>query len=115
MKKILKPAEKEEAVYFSDISGKSFGEFDAPVEIKISFNYGSKFDGSELVVHLDDDEVKPFLNLINQSISKDYKDNLKKEFKKVEQEYGYSVEMRDWDSCTREGNLLDLYKKFLRE
>lgn len=115
MKKIIKPAEREEAVYFSDFSGKTFGEYDAPVEIKISFNYGSKFDGSELVVHVDDEEVKPILNLINQSISKDFRDNLKKEFKKVEEQYGYSIDMRDWDSCDREGNLLDLYKKFIRE
>ena len=45
MKKVTKPAEKEEAVYYSDFSGKTFGEFFPHVEVNIEFNY-SQFMGT---------------------------------------------------------------------
>jgi hypothetical protein len=49
MKKITKPAEKEEFVYYSDFSGKHMGDICSPVEVKIDFNYGSKRDGANLI------------------------------------------------------------------
>jgi hypothetical protein len=63
VKKITKPAEKEEAVYYSDFSGKCFGEFNAPVQLKIEFNYGSIYDGSKFTFDLDDDYVNKTLLL----------------------------------------------------
>lgn len=113
MKKVLKPVEPEEAVYFSDFSGKSLGKFDAPVEIDISFNYGSKFDGASLKIHLDDEEVKPLLKLIYDSVNVDYKKSLKNKKNKIEADYDASVQMRDWDACTMENNILNLLNYFL--
>ena len=46
MKKITKPKQKEEAVYYSDFSGKCFGEYAPPVRLKLEFGYGSIYDGS---------------------------------------------------------------------
>lgn len=59
MKKILKPQEQEEAMYYSDFSGKLLPDsetFGPPIEIKISFNYGSKLDTENLELHLDDND-----------------------------------------------------------
>jgi len=113
MKKIFRPAEKEEAVYFSDFSGKSFGEFDPPVELKISFNYGSKYDGTEVTVDLDDEEIKPILDILKQSISEDFKKSIKNRLDKLENDFEISVQMRDWDSCDRMSDTLLFWREFL--
>lgn len=113
MKKIFRPAEKEEAVYFSDFSGKSFGEFDPPVELKISFNYGSKYDGTEVTVDLDDEEIKPILDILKQSISEDFKKTIKNRLDKLENDFEISVQMRDWDSCDRMSDTLLFWREFL--
>ena len=64
MKKITKPAVKEESVHYTDFEGKCLGEWPVPVELKLEFSYGSKYDGASLRLDLDDGEVKPILDLI---------------------------------------------------
>jgi hypothetical protein len=71
MKKIIKPLEEEECIYFSDFSGKPLGDLYPPVELKISFNYGSKNDGCEINLDLDDNDIELVLNFLKKNISKD--------------------------------------------
>ena len=113
MKKIIKPAEKEDAVYYSDFSGKCFGEFEIPVEVKIEFNYASKYDGSMIGLHLSDDEVKLILDVIKKHSSEDYKGFLKHKLEKYDKEYDDSISFRDWSDCDRLGNSIDLIKELL--
>ena len=52
MKKIIKPAEREEAVYYSDFTGKVLNECGPDITLKLDFHYGSKRDGANLELHL---------------------------------------------------------------
>jgi hypothetical protein len=99
MKKITKPAEREEAVFYSDFSGKILDESFPPVEVKIEFNYGSKRDGASLQLHLDDEDVKPIIDLIKQKMSSDLKEQIKKQLEKQEKDFDDSMQFRDWGSC----------------
>jgi hypothetical protein len=74
MKKILKPSEHEESVYYSDFNGKLLNEV-PPVEITIDFNYGSKYDGCKLEMHLDDNEFDELLAFLKTKLSSDFKHN----------------------------------------
>ena len=110
MKKITKPAEREEAVYYSDFTGKLF-EADPEVELKISFGYGSGRDGAELNLHLNDEDVAPIIDLIKSKLSSDFKDEFKKKLNKMENDYHDTMQMRDWGSCDYLSNSI----WFLRE
>jgi hypothetical protein len=74
MKKILKPSEREESIYYSDFNGKLLNEV-PPVEIGIDFNYGSKYDGCKLEIHLDDEEFDELLTFLKTKLSSDFKRN----------------------------------------
>jgi hypothetical protein len=111
MKKVLKPAEKEEAVYFSDFTGKSFGEWVAPVDLKIDFNYGSNRDGASLTLHLDEEDIKPIIDLIKQKLSEDVKVELRKKLEIYDKDHEDSIQWRDWQACDNLSNNI----WFLRE
>jgi hypothetical protein len=113
VKKIIKPLVREEAVYYSDFSGKCFGETPAPVEISIAFSYGSKHDGTELKLQLDDEDVSPLLELIKSSVSEDFKSHIKKIITEQEKSYEDSMQMRDWDYCDIVTNTLWFWRDFL--
>lgn len=113
MKKITKPAEKEEGTYYSDFSGKCFGEFHPHVEIKIEFNYGSKYDGAVIGLHLTDEEVGLFLEVIKKSASANYKSFLLKKLGEFDEQYQSDCNLRDWDSCESTGNSIELLKNLL--
>ena len=83
MKKITKPAEREEAVYYSDFTGKVLNECGPDITLKLDFHYGSKRDGANLELHLSDDDIAPFIDLIKSKISLDLKEYLKKKLNKV--------------------------------
>jgi hypothetical protein len=111
MKKITKPAEKEESVYYSDFSGKLFKELTGPpVELKISFNYGSVRDGASFTLHLDDDEINPIIELIKEKLTSNTKKNIKKKLKEREKYFDDSVQMRDWDHCDLLSNDMSLLR-----
>jgi hypothetical protein len=74
MKKILKPEKHEEAIYYSDFNGKLLNEI-PPIEINIDFNYGSKYDGCELKIHLGDEEFDELLTFLKTKLSSDFKHN----------------------------------------
>jgi len=114
MKKVIKPAEKEEAVYFSDISGKSFGEFGAPVELKLSFNYGSKYDGTEITFQMDDNDAKPVLDLLKELVTSDFKEASKKFLENHEKSLEDSIQMRDWEYCDRMSDSIQFWRDFLK-
>jgi hypothetical protein len=74
MKKITKPLEEEEAVYYSDFSGKIFDNgFEPPVTLKMEFNYGSKYDGSKLELDLDDEDAILLLNFLKEKLQEESK------------------------------------------
>ena len=87
MKKITKPAEKEEAVYYSDFSGKCFGDFHPHIELIIDFNYGSKYDGSKLRFDLDDKDTEDILALLKSKLSNDSKKALKTMYTILDDKY----------------------------
>jgi hypothetical protein len=113
MKKVIKPVEKEEAVYITDFRGISCGEYGSPVEVNISFNYGSKYDGDTISLNLTDEEVFPLLDTIRQSISEEYKIHLRQKLKKLESSYEDSIGFRDWLSCESALNSLNLLEFLL--
>lgn len=113
MKKIIKPSEPEEAVYYSDFKGVCFDGFGPHVEIKIEFNYGSKYDGSELKLHLTDDEFNVLLKTIKENISKEYRNTVKGVIKKIDKDFDDSMQMRDWLNCDIALNNTELLKKLL--
>lgn len=79
MKKIIKPAKKEKAKYYSDFSGEKFGDCGPEAEIKFVFNYGSRFDGEKIKLHLSDSESVEVLDFIKQKLSKEKKKQLASE------------------------------------
>ena len=77
MKKVIKPITREESEYSSDFSGERF-HLDIPdVTIKVSFNYGSRFDDSEIEFHLSDKETEEVLSFIKNKICDKTKDYLR--------------------------------------
>jgi len=113
MKKIIKPAEREEAVYYSDFSGKCFGEFDPHVELTLDFGYGSKYDGSKLRFDLDDKDVEDILALLKSKLSNDTKKALKTMYTVLDDKYEDSVQSRDWTDCNLICNEKDLLEKII--
>lgn len=114
MKKIIKPAEREEAVHFSDFSGKPFpGCFGPDVTLKLSFNYGSKYDQTDLTLDLTDEDVRPLLALIKRSITEDFKQHLKRKLATQENNYEQSIRFRDWEGCEYTCNNMSFLKELL--
>ena len=72
MKKITQKSQKEEAVYFSDFSSEGFEEF-PPVTINISFGYGSKYDGTDIEIHLSDKEFSSINDYLLQQFNSESK------------------------------------------
>jgi len=80
MKKILKPLEPEDAIYYSDFSGKLF-EHIVPVTVTIECGYGSKYDESKLEIHLSDKGLEDLLIYLKDRLCKETKKELKKQIK----------------------------------
>lgn len=77
MKKITKPSEDEEAVYYSDFTGKILSSdltHKSPVKLKLDFNYGSKYDGDTIILHLDDNDAEEILNFLKSKINLECKE-----------------------------------------
>ncbi len=115
MKKILKPKQIEEAIYFSDFTGEPFDSSYShpPVDIKISFNYGSKYDGSEIILHLSDKDMEPILDLIQSKLNPDYKKSLEKDIEENTLNYNDAVDSRDTIMCDYYITHYNLFKRLL--
>ena len=96
MKLTIKPPQQEEAVYYSDFSGKCFGNYQPEAVISFNFNYGSKYDGDSVSFHLSDEEAELMLNVIKSKLSEDYKKTLNDNLKGQEQSLQDSVDARDY-------------------
>jgi hypothetical protein len=67
MKKVIQPLIHETSVYYSDFTNECMHEF-PPVEITILCNYGSKYDGEHLTLHLTDKDLEEVLDFIKTKI-----------------------------------------------
>ena len=99
MKKVIKEKRHEEAIYFSDFSGKPFGTYRPPVTLKIEFEYGSIHDGSGITLHLDDKDMEPILELIKNKLNADCKKQMKDDISDNDDEYSTAIQSRDVASC----------------
>ena len=79
MKKVLKPAEPEEVVYYSDFSGKLLDHNMVPVTVTIECGYGSEYDGSKVELHLTDKGLNNLLVYIKDRLSKETKEEFKRQ------------------------------------
>ena len=77
MKKVLKPQQPEEAIYYSDFSGKLFKDF-VPVTVKIECGYGSKYDESGIEFHLSDIGLEKLLEFFKANLCQETKDELQR-------------------------------------
>lgn len=77
MKKVLKPQEPEEAIYYSDFSGKVFQDF-IPVTLKIECDYGSRYDGARAEFHLSDAGLEKVLEFLKQHLCQETKNELER-------------------------------------
>ena len=108
MKRVQTPAQKEEAVYYSDFSGKCFGEHHPPVSLTLSFDYGSSFDGCQLKLDVDDGDVLDILDLIKQKLNSESKKELEKQHSQAEVELESAWESRDRGTCDYWHNSISL-------
>lgn len=115
MKKIIKPAQKEKAEYFSDFSNTSFDCFGPEAEIKFEFNYGSEFDDSSVEFHLTGTEAKHVLDFIRMNLSEDKTTELQTRLESANEDYDDNMDARDWQSCDYIGHSINLYKYLLNE
>jgi len=114
MKKILKPKQLEQAAYFSDFTGQPFGgSFHPPVELKMTFNYGSIYDQSEVTLHLSDKDMEPILELIQSKLNPDYKKDLKDTLDDNNEELDAAMDSRDPMMCEYYISCNSLIKKLL--
>ncbi len=115
MKKVLKPASKEDAVFYSDFSGKVFDECGPHCEIEIKFNYGSKFDGGALTLYLTDEEADEMLKMIKPKLSTYTKDEYKHLINQCKQAYQDSVTQRNMQLSEELHNSIDVLQYMIKD
>jgi len=115
MKKIIKQKRKEEALYFSDFTGQPFDSnfSHSPVELKMTFNYGSIYDQSEITLHLSDKDIEPIINLISSKLNPDYKKDLKDTLNDNNEELDMAMDSRDPMMCEYYISCNSLIKRLL--
>jgi hypothetical protein len=114
MKKILKPKQLEQAAYFSDFTGQPFGGlFHPPVELKMTFSYGSIYDQSEVTLHLSDKDMGPILDLIQSKLNADYKKDLEQTLDYNNEELDAAMDSRDPKMCEYYISCNSLIRKLL--
>ena len=113
MKKILKPAEQEEVAYYSDFTGKPLGADDPNSVLKIDFNYGSKYDGSHIALHLSDKDAEEVLAFLATKITKECKKEIQKSMEQIDARYDDAMDSRAWDICDTYHNNREVLKKLL--
>jgi hypothetical protein len=115
MKKIIKQKRKEEALYFSDFTGQPFDSnfSHPPVELKMTFNYGSIYDQSEVTLHLSDKDMEPILDLIQSKLNPDYRKDLEETLKDNNEELDMAMDSRDSMMCEYYISCNSLIRKLL--
>lgn len=84
MKVVLKPAKKEDALFYSDFKGKVFEHNIPPFVIQICCNYGSSFDGEYSELHLTEEEGKQLLGMIKGKLTKESLEKNKHIFDRID-------------------------------
>jgi len=113
MKKVFKPAEREEAAYYSDFTGKPLSPCGPDVDLKMSFDYGSKYDGARVTLHLSDDDVDQLLNFLSTKLSGDCRKEIQKNLEQLDVQYDDAMDSRAWGECDFLHNNREVYKKLL--
>jgi len=113
MKQVIKPYQPEEAVYYSDFTGKCFGKFPPSVLLSFHFDYGSTYDGACLDFDLSDEEAKSVLEFIKSKLSKDFKENLKKKIEKQNVNFTEAADAKDYTESESSSSLCALYNILL--
>lgn len=113
MKKIITPQIREEAVYYSDFSGKCLGNIVPTVEVTINFNYGSEYDGSSITLHLSDQDAKLLISTIKNHISEEYKQMLSSKIAKSYNKLDDAIAAREPEQCTLEVKSINALKNLL--
>lgn len=115
MKKVIEHAKKEKAVYSSDFSNHLFDVCGPEVEVQFSFNYGSKYDGSRLTLHLTDSEVESLLDVVKSKITENYKKEMCELLHTYDKQYNEAADFRDWEHCDIIGNNIDIIKHIINQ
>ena len=113
MKKILKPAEKEEAAYYSDFTGKLLDGCGPEVELSMNFSYGSEYDGARFILQLNDEDAKEVLLFLSSKISSDCKKEIQKNMQQLDERYDDAMDSRAWGECDYFYNKIEVLKKLL--
>jgi len=113
MKKTLKPAEREEAAYYSDFTGKPLCEFGAEASLIMNFSYGSKYDGSAFTLHLSDEDAEEILNIISSKLTEEAKKEIQTNMQQLDVQYDDAMDSRAWGECDFLHNNREVYKKLL--
>jgi hypothetical protein len=113
MKKILKPAEREEVAYYSDFTGKPLDECDPDVELKVAFNYGSKYDGSRITLHLSDKDIEEVLAFLALKLTKECRQEIQKNMEQLDARHEDAMDSRAWEECDIYHNNREVLKKLL--
>ena len=113
MKKVLKPAEREEAAYYSDFTGKPLSQFGPDIELKLDFGYESKYDGSRFTLHLSDEDVDQILSFLATKLSGDCRKEIQKNLQQFDERYEDAMDSRAWEECDLLHNNREVLKKLL--
>jgi len=114
MKKVIQPQQAEEAIYFSDFTGKPFTEgLNPPVELKINFNYGSQYDGASFSLDLSDEDLEELLPIIREKLSEDAKKQLGKKLHRLDIQLEDDIESKCLSACEYTSNCRLIILKLL--
>lgn len=113
MKKVLRPAETEEAAYYSDFTGKPLSESGPDVKLVMDFSYGSEYDGSAFTLHLSDEDAKQVLSFLASKLSQDCRKEIQKNIEQFDQRHEDAMDSRAWDECDFYHNNREVLKKLL--
>ena len=114
MKKVIKPSAQEQAVYYSDFKGKCFGDFYPNATLSFQFDYGSKYDGEALTVHLSDEEAEEVLEFLKTKMSEDFKESLKRKLNKQQNNLDDAIQARDYSQSDYYSNSCNLLQFLLK-
>jgi hypothetical protein len=115
MKNIIKPKQNEQSECYSDFSGERFFGDIPEVEMKVSFNYGSSYDGANIEFHLSEQEAMEILLIIRNRLCDNTKNKIKTYLEKIEMDYDSAIQFREWGSCELYSSNIDMYRFLLNE
>jgi len=98
MKTVTKPAQREEAEYYSDFSGKKIKLPIPPAQITLDFNYGSQYDESKITLDLNNEEAQEVIAFLREKISTRTRKEFGRRLKVANKNYDDNFQARDWQS-----------------